>query len=339
LGLPLSLKKLTKDQLQPIIDKIADQLPGWKADLLTRPGRNFLVQYVLTGMMLYLAIALDFPSWAHKAIDKLHRGFYWRGHKEAKGGHCQVAWGVVCRPMELGGLGISSLKELGWALRIRWLWLQKTEPNRPWSTLPIHVPDKAKALFSAAIQTEVGDRKNTFWTDRWLHGQRIEDIAPRLFATIPKRRSNSRTVHEALTARKWVSNIQGALTVGVISEFLHLWGILLNFDLQERVNDNHFWRLAANRKYSAKVAYESFFLGSISFVPFQRIWKTWAPPKCHFFLWLAAHKKCWTADRLTRHGMNHPDKCPLCDQEEETIDHLLISCVCTAILVHIPGKG
>jgi len=28
LGLPLSLKKLTKEQIQPIIDRIADQLPG-----------------------------------------------------------------------------------------------------------------------------------------------------------------------------------------------------------------------------------------------------------------------------------------------------------------------
>jgi hypothetical protein len=67
------------------------------------------------------------------------------------------------------------------------------------------VPDKAKALFSVAMQTEVGDGKNTlFWTDRWLHGQRIEDIAPRLFAIIPKRRTHSRDVHEALTERKWV---------------------------------------------------------------------------------------------------------------------------------------
>jgi hypothetical protein len=40
-------------QRQPIIDRIADQLPSWKADLLTKPGRNFLVQFVLTGMMIY----------------------------------------------------------------------------------------------------------------------------------------------------------------------------------------------------------------------------------------------------------------------------------------------
>lgn len=39
LRVPLSLQKLTT-QVQPIIDKIADCLPGWKADLLTRAGRK-----------------------------------------------------------------------------------------------------------------------------------------------------------------------------------------------------------------------------------------------------------------------------------------------------------
>jgi len=39
--------------------------------------------------------------------------------------------------------------------------------------------------------------------------------------------------------------------------------------------------------------------------------------------------KIWTADRLAKRGLNHPPKCPLCDQIEETIDHLLVSCVFT----------
>jgi hypothetical protein len=163
LGLPLSLKRLNKEQLQPIINRIADQLPSWKADLLTKPGRKFLVQLVLTGMMIYLAMALDFPTSAYKAINKFRRGFFWRGRNEAEGGHCQVAWGVACRPMNLGGLGISSLKELGWSLRMRWLWLKKMEPNRPWSMLPTQVLEQVKALFSVAMQTEVGDGKNTMF--------------------------------------------------------------------------------------------------------------------------------------------------------------------------------
>jgi hypothetical protein len=48
--------------------------------------------------------------------------FMWRGRKDVKG-HL-VSWPVVTRPKELGGLGIADLR-LGWALRVRWLWLQK----------------------------------------------------------------------------------------------------------------------------------------------------------------------------------------------------------------------
>jgi len=101
LGLPLSLKKLTKEQIQPIIDKFADQLPGWKADLMTRAGRRIQVQFVLTAMLIYLAMAIDFPPWAIKAVDKIRRSFLWRGRKDARGGHCLVAWEKVTRPPEL----------------------------------------------------------------------------------------------------------------------------------------------------------------------------------------------------------------------------------------------
>jgi hypothetical protein len=119
LGLPLSLHKLSKQQFQPYVDRFADQLPNWIADLMTRAGRRILVQHVLTGMTVYLAMTIDIPHWALDAIDKIRKGFLWKGRKDAKGGHCLVAWGKVCRPLQLGGLVISSLPELGWALRMR----------------------------------------------------------------------------------------------------------------------------------------------------------------------------------------------------------------------------
>jgi hypothetical protein len=141
LGLPLSLHKLKKEQAQPIVVKIANQLPRWKADLLTKAGRRVLVQSVMTGMLIYIAMAVDLPSSTVKDIDRIRKGFLWRGRKEVRG-HCLVAWEKVCRPLELGGLGIFSIYELGWALKMRWALLQKTEPNRPWASLPLHVPRK-----------------------------------------------------------------------------------------------------------------------------------------------------------------------------------------------------
>jgi hypothetical protein len=62
LGLPLSLKMLTRDQLQSVIDKIDDRIPGWKADPLMKPRRRILVQFVMTGMLIYLAMSVDLPA-------------------------------------------------------------------------------------------------------------------------------------------------------------------------------------------------------------------------------------------------------------------------------------
>ena len=55
--------------------------------------------------------------------------------------------------------------------------------------------------------------------------------------------------------------------MGVIIEYLHLWNILSNIHLQPEVEDRHIWKLASNGQYSAKSAYEGFFLGAITFEP------------------------------------------------------------------------
>jgi hypothetical protein len=46
-----------------------------------------------------------------------------------------------------------------------------------------------------------------------------------------------------------------------------------------------------------------------------------------FFAWLVTRDRCWTADHLERRGLPWPAACPLCDQEPETIQQLLLGCV------------
>jgi hypothetical protein len=84
---------------------------------------------------------------------------------------------------------------------------------RPWFGLPIKIPKKTTSFFNEVVLTEVGGGVNTkFWKDKWLHGRRIADLAPRFLGTIPKRIVNSRTVCEALTNRNWIADIKGALS-------------------------------------------------------------------------------------------------------------------------------
>jgi hypothetical protein len=147
-----------------------------------------------------------------------------------------------------------------------------------------------------------------------------------LYNIIPKRIINSRTVYEAITDRKWISDIKGPLTVGVLKDYLQLWDMTSVWQLQPEVEDKHVFSIAPNGIYSAKTTYEGFFLGSVIFPHHKKIWKTWALPKCCFFIWLVAQNRLWTADRLAKRGLIHPEKCPFCDQEDETIDHLLVTC-------------
>jgi len=51
--------------------------------------------------------------------------------------------------------------------------------------------------------------------------------------------------------------------------------------------------------------------------------------KCKTFIWLAIRNRCWTADWLQKRGLPHLDHCSLCDQEDETVQHILTTCVFT----------
>jgi len=130
----------------------------------------------------------------------------------------------------------------------------------------------------------------------------------------------------------WLGDIQGHYSVAVLSEYLNVWDLIQEVVLQHDVEDVHKWRFEASGQFSTKSAYEALFNGSVYFAVGKLIWGTWAPKKCKFFMWLVAHNRCWTADRLARQGLSHPEHCPLCEQEEEAINHLLAACVCPAVL-------
>lgn len=132
--------------------------------------------------------------------------------------------------------------------------------------------------------TEIGNGASTlFWKDRWLYSRCVKDLAPRLFEVVPRRIANSRNVQEALMDRRWISDIQGSLSVGVIAEILNLWDALRSVELQPEKEDNHIFKMANNGKYSAKAAYEPF-MGSTQFEPCEGCFSSMFPMDV-FFVW------------------------------------------------------
>jgi hypothetical protein len=177
------------------------------------------------------------------------------------------------------------------------------------------------------MYTNVGNGKNTlFWRDRWINGCSIAELAPEVISKVDKKVASTRTVHQALEGMSWVRDIKPTLSLVGIQQYLTLWDTLgeIVLTLQE---DHHVWRFESSGLFSSRSCYKVLFLGSITFEPWKRLWKSWAPPKCKTFLWLAMQNKCWTADKLQKRGLPYLEACPFCEQEQETVQHLLTGCV------------
>jgi hypothetical protein len=164
-----------------MIDKVAARLPSWKAKFLDRHGRLTLVNSVLSSIPVHFLTVFQIKKWAIKQINKIMRGFLWKGEPNVSGGHCLVMWPKAARPKPLGGLGILDLQRFGRALRLRWLWYEWVDPNRPWvETPPCDLTDKALFRASTIVTIGRGD-KASFWHSSWLNGRAPIDIAPNLY--------------------------------------------------------------------------------------------------------------------------------------------------------------
>jgi hypothetical protein len=69
LGVPLHYKKLRKEDLQPVIDKILKKAAGWRGRLLNYAAKLELVRSVLASIPLYLLSVIKFPKWAITLIN------------------------------------------------------------------------------------------------------------------------------------------------------------------------------------------------------------------------------------------------------------------------------
>ncbi|CAN0920773.1 Putative ribonuclease H protein At1g65750, partial [Linum grandiflorum] len=67
------------------------------------------------------------------------------------------------------------------------------------------------------------------------------------------------------------------------------------------------------------------FPGVLSF-PYETIWENYIPLKVQCFCWKTFQKKIATLDNLQRRGFQLANRCPLCQIEIETLDHLFLRC-------------
>ncbi|RVW82108.1 Transposon TX1 uncharacterized 149 kDa protein [Vitis vinifera] len=297
------------------------------------------------------------PTWVfplEPPTNPLVRGMQWKkdSEKDCLSGKGNTFPKVICAAKKDGGLGIRNLAIFNKALLGKWLWRFANENESLWKQIISSKYDLQdggwcskgvrdrygvgvwKAIrngwenFRSHSRFLVGDGTRVkFWKDLWCENQSLEEAFPILF--------NLSVNKEGLVAEAWEEDGAGGSWGPRFNRHLNDWEVgevenllskLHPLAIRRGVDDSLRWKANKNGTFSVKCFYSSLSMGINHPFPASTIWTSWAPTRASFFGWEAAWNRLLTIDRLKRLGWNIPNRCFLCENEEESIDHLLLFC-------------
>ncbi|KAL0661041.1 hypothetical protein Bca4012_097878 [Brassica carinata] len=122
LGVPLSPKKMTRSDFQPLLDKIAARFNSWTVKHLSFAGRFQLIQAVIYSTISFWASMFIIPNECVRILERMCGAFLWNGAPNSARG-AKIAWESVCTPKEAGGLGLKRLADWNVVLGLKLIWL------------------------------------------------------------------------------------------------------------------------------------------------------------------------------------------------------------------------
>ncbi len=348
LGLPLSPKALHKTDYLPLIEKIDKRLAGWKGRMLSRASRLVLLNSVISSVPTFFSSAFRILDWLFKAVDRIRRGFFWKGKVPTSSFHCLVNWEQVCRPKCVGGLGIRSFRVTNSALLMKSFWNYYSAKELPWVRILHHndykrrspcargaPPTRCSPLWKGVLSTTgpfhtsviftLGDGAIVpFWHARWTGDKLLRNRFPSLFAS---------TSHKHISVNCWLHRFASSRNLGFSNildhdgqgELSQLNIVIRNTSLVFN-SDANAWRWNSNRRFSARSAYNFLVFDDVDDRRILHLWNIKIPLHIKIFLWLAARNRVPTADLLIKRGWYGPSICLLCSCDEECLEHLLFRC-------------
>ncbi|CAN1771029.1 Putative ribonuclease H protein At1g65750 [Linum perenne] len=262
------------------------------------------------------------PGYVCEKIDQRIRDFVW-GSDQGKRKIHLVNWDTICKPKDLGGLGLRSARHLNQAFLLKIAWGLLKRPSELWADLLLtkYMKKSGNGLvargtkrfsnlwrgikevwpfLNLGLQWGNGNGRDTkFWTDRWL------DSGQLLIDTMPA--SSNLDIHEKVV------------------DFVKPNGAMANLG-----QDTPVWGLEGSGVYSVKTGYSIIHgLESDSDME-RRKWKTiWSwpgPNKIRHFMWLVAHNRLMTNEERARRHLTSSSECGSCAGVVESIDHVLRGC-------------
>ncbi|XP_058748820.1 uncharacterized protein LOC131621798 [Vicia villosa] len=109
LGAPLTSRKISISQCQPLIDKIVAKIRHWTSKLLSSTGRCQLVKRTLFVVAACWMQVFPLPKKIIHQVEAVCRSFLWSGNEDSI--KAPIVWDKVCDPRCPGVLNITALKD------------------------------------------------------------------------------------------------------------------------------------------------------------------------------------------------------------------------------------
>jgi ribonuclease HI/exonuclease III len=360
LGVPIFKAAPRASHWSHLTEKLKRKFSSWGANWLNLAGKTVLLKAVVASLPIYQCSLLLAPATVIQSLEAFQRRFLWEGGKQEKKKLHLVKWEKATKPYMEGGLNLKNTKTQNLALGAKLLWKMVTG-KITWSKKAIwrkyfrgprdrclELPCKGvKSSPSFALCKKViplfaphltwvpkNGKKIRIWTDSIMgdppleQHQELQDL---------KRWMDSQHLTTLSDISDWEEERphlwQGWVAPIRPANLERHWDALKNFlqgkaPLKRAGKDELGW----GRKAQAYTTAEGYNL--LSSIPtalpnpalWKAVWNYHSIPKVDLFIWTLAHKSIPTGENLKRRGWEGPFRCPLCCQEEETMDHLLLNC-------------
>eukprot|EP00253_Pinus_taeda_P015318 PITA_15318 len=350
-----------KEDWNWLIAKIEARISHWSFRWLSRAGRLTLLKSVLLAIPVYWAALTWIPKGIMEKIRRLCCRFLWAGSNE-KSVLPWVAWDKIARPKDWGGWGIKRLPEFslslaaksGWRLitmenlwsrviRRKYIdptpledWIRSQEKKSKQSSVIWKATIEGFSVIEQGLAWKVGDGKNVkIGRDPWVGCNESFALSPGLLRHLDSRGIFTlNQVEKVGQSNIWGQAWKSAEDLGLNIRWHHEWSSFVNELHRSHVrisneNDNLIWAHGKTGGYSPKEGYSYLMEKKGWPAPewwSKNLWKLKCPLKSRIFLWCMLRRKIPTWDILQSRFFIGPGRCPLCKENEETINHLFTSC-------------
>lgn len=188
-----------------------------------------------------------------------------------------------------------------------------------------HISSYQEAFFQH-VSFKIGNGcKVKFWKDKWLDNTSLQALYPSLYQIASNKEC---FVNQCRINNVWSPLFRRNFNDWELNDLFSLLSTLADYRTEELHSDKMVWGNSKEGQYTVKGNYYLMCSqnGLLNNWPWKHVWKIRLPPKVTCFTWLALNDAILTQDNLCKKKIVLVNRCYMCYQASENVNHLLMHC-------------